>query len=628
MINCKEKNNKLLKIIKSLEFENIDEEKFYDESEMMYNSYFNDDEKNNIVVIPYSDICNGGQEFDEYFYIIYVKRKKSEKEEFKNQIIEKIKRKIEDEKKDIFNNTNKIYLIEIFDSLKQKSYISNIVEYSKCIRNKVKEELKNKDKIFSLTNIEYVNFIIPDIQDHKEIIEIKIKDRIRSLEQEYKLYTNNDNQSDPINKEVSEDNNIIMNCYVFTAELNSLINLYDIYGDNLFDKNIRVGGVRDNVGVDKNIKNTYINNPEEFWFLNNGISLLIEAKEQINLSNFDRIKFTVEDIENISIINGAQTIKAVSDTYKDDNKINPYVILRIYLYQKTKNFNSNCIKEANKKFRDFAERVTISLNTQKPILLKDLAYLTYFVKKIQELKLNFVEENIGDQDYAFEFVRRGEIPSIILCQYQLDTFAKIVKSYLFKEPGTARNATYSKLLKLRRVETEDTNLLKLEDEVFINELQNDNLEEDFTEAKKIFFKKYKPVNFAFKLKNYLEELVDNSKSNFKRIIDNYIEKNKVDDNNKEKLYSFEKYGIYFIISFIINLLNENNEDFYNWKYTTISENENTNDKELKIEVLEDKIHIIIDSFLKCSFGDNNINDSNGWKTNEVSKTLFNQLKNK
>ena len=82
---------------------------------------------------------------------------------------------------------------------------------------------------------------------------------------------------------------------------------------------------------------------------------------------------------------------------------NPNVILRVYFYnsgldveQDTQQNNiensekDKTLKKAElaRKFREFSEKVTISLNKQKPIKQSDLAFMTNFVKNIQEIKVN------------------------------------------------------------------------------------------------------------------------------------------------------------------------------------------------------------------------------------------------
>ena len=65
--------------------------------------------------------------------------------------------------------------------------------------------------------------------------------------------------------------------YVFTATLKDIIDIYNRRGENLFQKNFRFSIDDGTSVVAKEIIETLSTAPEEFWFLNNGITILSNA---------------------------------------------------------------------------------------------------------------------------------------------------------------------------------------------------------------------------------------------------------------------------------------------------------------------------------------------------------------
>lgn len=378
----------------------------------------------------------------------------------------------------------------------------------------------------------------------------------------------------------------------------------------------------DSLGVEDAIKSTYSSAPEEFWFLNNGISLLIASECDLNMDVYDRVRFSMDNLHDISIINGAQTIKAVSEVCysggsesKSRDNGNPLVILRIYHYkvnENTENSNGSDLEA----YKSFSEKVTISLNKQKPIRQSDLAYLSNFVKNIQNIR-HSIDKNEDIANLTFDFVRQGEIQSTVLRQYQLDVFAKVVKSYLLKQPGSARTQSYNSLLATKMV----NNLVKLNDKnIFKEQLQKD-LERDKT---KVFLKYYSPVNFAMRLKKYFE-----TDSKFEEIIDDYIQddKKRERDETKEGLKSFAKYGSLVMISSIINSINNFKDSFEGWRYTDFG---NSNEKNIYcIKKLDELIKRILDCFVEfVNTTKEDITESNFWKKDLIIKYILEQMRDK
>ena len=623
MDNKSLKGEKLLNIIKQLDYEPIAEDVFIKSANKIFNK--NQDE------IQFKLITEINENFlnsDEHTFIIYDPNGKFDI----NDVSEAAKKALEYIRENNKEFTNKkINIIEIFDSIKQRHEViereakerevigEKNIPRSKEIRKKINEHINDifkeepNERKYSITNIKYSDVVISNVDEKNVELQIKISDRVRSLEQEYCLKFSND-----------KDGYITIKSYVFTASLNSIVELYNIFGDNLFSKNVRIGGIEDYIGVDDSIKKTYERNPEAFWFLNNGISLLVESYDSLDMNVFDRIK--LRKFESISIINGAQTVKAVSEMYLKDKNISDKanVLLRLYFYKKSINDKS---EKENMAFREFSEEVTVSLNKQKPIKQADLAYMTNFVKNIQIIKNNYQIDNEKLYEFVFDFVRRGEVESTNLYQYQLESFAKIVKSYLLKKPGEARNQAYTTLLRVDKSEPNDAIKL-VNDDIFKQDFQEvwDDIN-DINDKISVFRKYYAPVNFAMKLKKYLSEYnydeTGNKTTQLKIIINKYYNKKYSELEKKSKIIldNFSSYGILIMVSAVINIINKFNSDFLNWEYSSFELYNKTNNNILKSteleKIMEQVLDYVVDFGADNNFDEdneeNNPTDSNFWK---------------
>jgi len=87
----------------------------------------------------------------------------------------------------------------------------------------------------------------------------------------------------------------------------------------LFDKNLR--NFKGDTSVNNGIKSTLSLNPDDFWYFNNGVTVLCHAIEKAAAYSAERKvgKFTFKDI---SVINGAQTIASLGEAFKSyPNKV-------------------------------------------------------------------------------------------------------------------------------------------------------------------------------------------------------------------------------------------------------------------------------------------------------------------
>ncbi|MGI6057345.1 MAG: AIPR family protein [Bilifractor sp.] len=135
---------------------------------------------------------------------------------------------------------------------------------------------------------------------------------------------------------------------------------YKLYGNRLFAKNIRY--YKGNTDVNNGIKKTLLNDPEKFFYFNNGIKLLCNkvTKKAINSPNNDLGTFY---LSGVSLVNGAQTTGSIGQIYEDnrDAVAKAYVLIEII--------------DLNEAPKETADQITRLSNTQNRIENKDFAAL-------------------------------------------------------------------------------------------------------------------------------------------------------------------------------------------------------------------------------------------------------------
>lgn len=221
--------------------------------------------------------------------------------------------------------------------------------------------------------------------------------------------------------------------YAFSASLVDLIELYNTIGDELFDQNLRYQ-IGDVLGVNSAIKETLENNPQNFWFLNNGVTICLTGEDivlnsprQIMLSS----KIEAEPPE-FSVINGAQTISTAAELY--------YSLIeekRKVIREEAKVLVKVIVVSPKKATGDLeASSIAIALNRQKPIKDEDIAYTYPFVECFNSYCTTNKKE--------IQIIKRGE--SREKGSIDLVTFARIMKA-LELNPQESRNSSAKTLLK-------------------------------------------------------------------------------------------------------------------------------------------------------------------------------------
>ena len=145
---------------------------------------------------------------------------------------------------------------------------------------------------------------------------------------------------------------------VFMGRVNirKLFELFEKYGDRLLEKNVRkfLGGTN---AVNKQIRETIISKDNEnFFFLNNGITIVAKNVKAHLMTDAPIIK-----MDSINIINGGQTCKTIQETLsKNDVDVSKcYVLVRIYE-----------LDDGDKSY--LLDKITLATNSQSVVNLKDL----------------------------------------------------------------------------------------------------------------------------------------------------------------------------------------------------------------------------------------------------------------
>ena len=144
---------------------------------------------------------------------------------------------------------------------------------------------------------------------------------------------------------------------------------YAAHGISLFADNIRQFITRSSVNDD--IVSTLIHAPHDFWYYNNGLTLIADtvAKKPFGGKNTD---FGIFECKAVSVVNGAQTVGAIHAAFSQnpDGPANAFVSLRI-------------IATANSP-ASFKQNVTRNTNTQNAIEKRDFVALDPQQERLQQ----------------------------------------------------------------------------------------------------------------------------------------------------------------------------------------------------------------------------------------------------
>ena len=390
-----------------------------------------------------------------------------------------------------------IYIICLVDNMKSRVFLERLFlsTEGKAMKKNIRKEMKPWKGT--------VNFLyILDNSYHEQDIKLTSVNRFEFIQMPpMKCHINWENED---RTEVSNRG------YVTSVHLYQLVEIYNRIGDKLFKRNVRYG-LNEQLGVDRAIKETLRNSPGEFWFKNNGITILVERPD----FKLDRVEeVLLEHISeygelHFSVINGAQTITAsaqclyemeydlkelqkngeAEEAAKLEERIrkskNAKVLLRIIHIShsaQTAESEADSTREVNE--------ISVALNRQKPIKAEDIAFASPFVVKLAA----FLErEQINGKRY-FRLVKRGE-GNIARRTVDLVDFARARKACA-GYPGDARSKGTNFLLSTRN---ETGGEYSFQDKtIFVPEW----LEAEDEQEAGIFAKYYGAVYFAVRVADF------------------------------------------------------------------------------------------------------------------------------
>lgn len=157
-------------------------------------------------------------------------------------------------------------------------------------------------------------------------------------------------------------------------------NWWKQYGTRLFTKNIR--NMLGKTDVNEEIKKTAIDNPEMFWFYNNGITLLVNELIPHRRNAAAGTERGVFDFKDVSVINGAQTVSSlgsVMDVLGDRIYQVKVPVRFIEINNDVNDLNANAITRANNfqnrvLGRDFASQQPDQHRLARELVLEGYQY--------------------------------------------------------------------------------------------------------------------------------------------------------------------------------------------------------------------------------------------------------------
>ncbi|MDO6438556.1 AIPR family protein [Cyclobacterium sp. 1_MG-2023] len=131
---------------------------------------------------------------------------------------------------------------------------------------------------------------------------------------------------------------------------------WDTYRDRLFAKNIR--GVLGDSNVNLEIAETLKENPSEFWFLNNGITMICDTVEK-NMVGGATTEVGQFACTNLSVVNGAQTVSTIGRFGEQD----PSALASVFVPVR--------IISLSETVEGFGQKITKANNTQNKVEARD-----------------------------------------------------------------------------------------------------------------------------------------------------------------------------------------------------------------------------------------------------------------
>ena len=171
--------------------------------------------------------------------------------------------------------------------------------------------------------------------------------------------------------------------------------LWEKYRSRLFSENIR--GFLGDSSVNEDVKNTILNSPNNFFYYNNGITILCDSFTKKPLSQQNAGTF---DIKNLKIVNGAQTVGSIGRAYE----YNPESVAEINVFVKVislencpEGFGDDVTKKTNTQNK-IEKRDFVSLDSEQERLKTELAIIgvNYYIKRSNDVSTDMNSCTVED----------------------------------------------------------------------------------------------------------------------------------------------------------------------------------------------------------------------------------------
>jgi len=284
--------------------------------------------------------------------------------------------------------------VDLFIDKTNKIFISN--ETSGIRMNSILSKIMNRfddmQKSHSLSNVKIILHLITngaDLNDDSKtaLEEFKNKNNIidYKFDNTYDFFIDNKKDVGEIQVPISDEHFSINNTHIVNIKAYDIAELYQKYHDTILDKNVRKL-LSSNINC--MIKKTLIEEPDMFWYKNNGLSIVTKRAEIKTIRGH-----SVVIMDNPYIVNGGQTTKTIYNLFvemgQDAESSFPNASVMARIYQTT---DDEKISE-----------IVYGTNNQNKMTLFDL------MSGKRQLKI--LKEFFKNHGVDFIYKRNSEMPS-------------------------------------------------------------------------------------------------------------------------------------------------------------------------------------------------------------------------
>jgi len=179
------------------------------------------------------------------------------------------------------------------------------------------------------------------------------------------------------------DHSTEIESWIFSMSGRDIGNLCKEVGRRLFARNIR--GYRDRSHVNESMKDTIDNEPQNFWYYNNGITVVCDEARFVQKEGEETLV-----VEGAQIINGQQTTVTLSKC--DPNRVS--VLVRVIKIPRR--------PSAGQEYEDLVKNMVKATNTQNRIYASDLKsndrVQVYIEKELRKAGYQYIRKSMGDAE--------------------------------------------------------------------------------------------------------------------------------------------------------------------------------------------------------------------------------------